>query len=253
LDISGDDAGALSFDKATYAHEAGDRAPCSSCKGPLGEQYWQWQAQQLCAKCRVQISELLERSQSSAAFRRAVLLGGAAAIGCGIAYAIFVAVANFQMALVTLGIAFVIAKVMRHCSAGVGGRKYQILAVVLTYVASAMGYAPGVLSGMHDDTTKSASAPQPTAAAATPAAPKAPARADRAEKHGGAGIIVVGLAVIFCITLAAPILAATQAPMGLLIVAFGLWEAWKLSRGIPLTIDGPYRAGAGAAMESAAT
>jgi len=24
-------------------------------------------------------------------------------------------------------------------------------------------------------------------------------------------------------------------------VVFGLWEAWKLSRGIPLTIDGPYR------------
>ena len=33
----------------------------------------------------------------------------------------------------------------------------------------------------------------------------------------------------------------TEAPIGVLIVGFGLWEAWKLSRGIPIRIEGPYR------------
>jgi hypothetical protein len=49
------------------------------------------------------------------------------------------------------------------------------------------------------------------------------------------------VAILLAITLAAPVLAATSAPIGLLIVGFGLWEAWKLSRGLPLTLDGPYR------------
>jgi hypothetical protein len=50
------------------------------------------------------------------------------------------------------------------------------------------------------------------------------------------------VAIFLAITLAAPLLAATNAPMDLVIVGFGLWEAWKLSRGLPLTLDGPYRA-----------
>ena len=29
--------------------------------------------------------------------------------------------------------------------------------------------------------------------------------------------------------------------MGLLIVGFGLWEAWKLTRGLPLSLEGPFR------------
>jgi hypothetical protein len=259
LDTPGDHAGDLSFDKATYTHDASAGPPCSNCKGPLGEQYWQWQTRSVCAKCRGQLSELLERSQSKSAFWRAVWLGSATALGCGVAYAIFVAVANFQFALVTIGIAFLIAKVMRRCSAGVGGRKYQILAVVLTYVASAMGYAPGVMSGLRGDSDEAESASQPTAAGAKPDRPKSAARAREAREahaptneHVGAGQLLLGLALIFGITLAAPILAATEAPMGLLIVGFGLWEAWKLSRGLPLTLDGPYRAGA-AGPESPAT
>jgi hypothetical protein len=146
LETSDGTAG-LNFDRAAYTTEGGGgAAPCANCKGALGEQYWHWQSQAVCDACRGRLAQVLELSQSNKSFGRAILFGGATALGCGIAYAIFVAVSKYQLALITIGIAFVVAKVMRKCSAGVGGRRFQILAVVLTYLASAMGYAPSVYS-----------------------------------------------------------------------------------------------------------
>lgn len=234
----------LSFDKATYATktDAGGGAPCAHCNGPLGEQYWQWQSRPVCASCRTKLSDMLVASQSKKSFGRAVLFGGLTALGCGTAYAIFVARMDYQLALVTIGIAFLIAKVMRRCSAGVGGRKYQVLAVGLTYLASAMGYVPSVyagLAGSSDEKTPAAKTSTPSTAASAPATSETASQS--AEDHVGIGGLLAAIALLFAITLAAPVLTATQAPMGLLIVGFGLWEAWKLSRGLPLSLDGPYR------------
>jgi hypothetical protein len=251
---SSDASAELSFDKATYATktDAGGGAPCAHCNGPLGEQYWQWQSRPVCATCRTQLSDMLVASQSKKSFGRAMLLGGLTALGCGIAYAIFVAVTDYQLALVTIGIAFLIAKVMRRCSAGVGGRKYQLLAVGLTYLASAMGYVPGVYAGLAgggDEKTSAAPTSAPSTVASAPETSETKTRP--AEDHVGIGGLIAAIALLFAITLAAPVLAATQAPMGLLIIAFGLWEAWKLSRGLPLSLDGPYRVAPEPAPEAA--
>lgn len=228
----------LSFDKATYMAEAGAGPPCANCNGALGDQYWQWQSRAICESCRGRVASVLEASQSKKAFGRAALLGGATALGCGIAYAIFVAVTDYQLALVTIAIAFLIAKVMRRCSAGIGGRKFQILAVALTYLASAMGYAPAVWSGLREASATHQEAKGPKSAAVSAAVQE---KNESSAEQAGLGGAIVGVALIFAFTLAAPILAATDAPIGLLIVGFGLWEAWKLSRGVPLSLDGPYR------------
>jgi hypothetical protein len=232
---------ALSFDRAEYTGSAESGPPCANCARPLGEQYWQWQAKPICESCRGGLSALLAESQSQKAFARAALLGGATALGSGVAYAVFVALTHYQLALVTIGIAFLIAKVMRRCSGGIGGRKYQILAVVLTYLASAMGYAPGVYAGFRSAASEQEAGPHATVA---PAANGAPATDHGSSGDGrpGAGAFVAAFAMFLAFTLAAPILAATEAPIGLLIVGFGLWEAWKLLRGLPISLDGPYRA-----------
>jgi hypothetical protein len=216
----------LSFEKATYAKAEGG-PPCANCKGPLGERYWEWLSRAVCEDCRGKLSALFEASQSRKAFMRAVLLGGATALGCGIAYAVFVALTDYQLVLLTIGIAFVIAKVVRRCSAGLGGRRYQILAVLLTYFASAMGYAPAVMTSLKEHSAAKQAAEAPSSGE---------------TKHpGGLVNAIIGIALLLAITLAAPVLAATEAPLGLLIVGFGLWEAWKLSKGVPISLNGPYR------------
>jgi hypothetical protein len=55
------------------------------------------------------------------------------------------------------------------------------------------------------------------------------------------GKVALAITFLLGITLAAPFLELTDAPLGVLIILFGLWEAWRRSRGVPIVIDGPFR------------
>jgi hypothetical protein len=199
----------LRFDRATYAKGAGTGAPtvtpCASCKGPLGDSYWRWQQVIVCGRCRDGIAARLADSQSNERLAKAILTGGATALACGIAYATLELALHVRMAIATIGIGYVVARVVRNASSGIGGTRYQVVAAALTYVAATMGYIPEIWSG--------------------------PSEAANPLK-------------ILARMLAAPLLNATESPIGLLIVGFGMWEAWKLTQGVPPLLEGPFRAGA---------
>jgi len=55
-----------------------------------------------------------------------------------------------------------------------------------------------------------------------------------------AGQALLGLLAIFAIAAAAPFMAGASNIIGLAIIAFGLWEAWKINRRVALNITGPY-------------
>jgi hypothetical protein len=248
----------LQFDKATYASgDAGGVVPCGQCKQPLGEQYWRLQTFLLCDRCKTGIQASLDKSQSASSFGKALLQGGLVALGCGIGYAIFVGVTSIQFALITIGIGYLVAKTVRKASGGLSGRKFQVLAVVLTYLASTMGYAPGIFNAIKDSGDKHQVAGAASGVAAAPSAPSAPvtatgepgtssASADPgANRPVGVGQLLLAIAMLIGIMLAAPFLEITEAPIGVLIVLFGLWEAWKLSKGVNVVIEGPFRVAPG--------
>jgi hypothetical protein len=234
----GEAGGDLNFERATYTQpEAGP--PCASCNGPLADEYWEFSSRPICGNCKGQIAAVLDASRSRATFVRAILFGGATAFACGIAYAIY-AHHYGPWGLITVGIAFVIAKVLRKTSGGAGGRRYQVLAVTLTYLASAMGYAPAVLAGFKSSTEAAPAKTSGTAAPTTAAPATAPVEPGDSEGPGTLRLLATA-GIILAYMLAAPFLAATEAPIGLLIIGFGLWEAWKLTGGVPLVLGGPYR------------
>ncbi len=204
----------LSFDRATYETKgevAGASGPtCPSCNGPLGDSYWKWQQVVVCVNCRPGLEVALAKSQTAAAFGKAAALGAGTALGLGAAYAIFTHLLHSSLAIITIGIAYAIAKVIRKASGGVSGLRYQILASLLAYVAGTMSYLGYVFSP---------------------------------SQSYALSDIVVGIGVM----LAAPILTITKSPFGALIVGIGVWQAWTLTRPIPLTIEGPFRIGQPAA------
>jgi hypothetical protein len=57
--------------------------------------------------------------------------------------------------------------------------------------------------------------------------------------EGGTPSLLV-YAVAFVISYAAPFLMGFQNIIGLLIIGFGLWEAWKFNRRVDAVITGPY-------------
>jgi hypothetical protein len=226
----------LTFDKATYEGPTASAMPCSSCKAPLDEQYWKLGPYVLCERCRESVAAQFAKAKTGAAFGKAVLLGGLTALGCGVAYAVFVGLVKIQLALLTIGIAYLIATVVRRASGGFSGRRFQVLAVVLTYFASTMGYVPGILAAFREEPAEH-SAVAPSGSNAAPEHPAVP------EKHAraSAGEVVVAVVFLVGIMLVAPFLELTSAPIGFLIIVFGLWEAWRRSRAVPLSIEGPFR------------
>jgi len=230
-----------SFDRATYTDGATGGARCSQCHGLIHARYWSLGNAIFCESCQAQLSVAVADARAKASFGKAALLGGGVALACGIAYAIFVQVSGIQLALITIGIAWAVAKVVRRASAGLSGRRFQILAVVLTYVASAMGYAGPVLSAMRDGAHAQDAVGEKKATSDHLSDDKsAPGDKEGTGSRPGAGQVLAALAIVFGIILAAPVLAATQAPIGLLIVAIGLFQAWKLSRPIAIALDGPH-------------
>jgi len=259
------DADELSFDTTAGAVSQS----CTDCGNALTQRYWEWQGKAVCADCHDSLSQRLAADRNSASFPRALLLGGGTAIGCGIAYAVFVAVTDFQLALITIGIAYLVGRVVRNASRGFGGLRYQLLAVVLTYVASTMGYAPALWSALSAtpqsaepddsdldsrvdarlDATSSdgvAVTPNGDRRALDPSvtqedgvsveASTAPAATEPPSLLG----FLLALVIFAGLMLASPFLLITDAPIGFLIVCFGLWEAWKQARSVDVAIAGPF-------------
>jgi hypothetical protein len=224
----------LQFDQAQYdAPKAG--VTCGMCGKPVGAQYWQWMGRVACASCREQVGQLEARAMSPQVFAKAAFLGSLTALGCGIGYALFVWGTKSQFALITIGIAYLVASVIRKATGNVSGLRYQVLAVVLTYFASTMGYAPGLLRGItekHESRTAGASA--------DPSSELSRDDREKTKPIPAAALAKAGI-YMFGVLLAAPLLEATEAPIGLLIIGIGLWEAWRRARPLPTVVAGPYR------------
>jgi hypothetical protein len=54
------------------------------------------------------------------------------------------------------------------------------------------------------------------------------------------GTAVLGVLALFLIAATAPFMAGTSNIIGLLIIAFGLFEAWKINKRVAITMSGPF-------------
>jgi hypothetical protein len=171
-----------------------------------------------------------------------------------------------QFALVTIGIGWAVGSAIQRVTRGFGGRRHQVLAVVLTYFATTMGYFPAVIKALGkgaDGTEQAAASTASTSASAAPAAPSATSTAEgtapppatpavpgpAAEGPGLAVSLVVLTVVSVSLMLAAPLLEVTagfSGVLGLLIIFFGLRTAWRVSRGVEVSITGPHAVAAAA-------
>jgi hypothetical protein len=117
---------------------------CRLCSSPLATEYYRIRGQAACASCAAAARAGTPAGQSTA-FTRALLFGIAAAIVGLAGYSAFTIATNLYVGYVALGVGYIVARAMKFGSGGVGGRPYQIGAVVLTYLAIALAEIPIVL------------------------------------------------------------------------------------------------------------
>ena len=235
------------FTTAEYSGPAGgDR--CAACHQLITTRYYRVNTKMACESCVQQLGQQLPKD-SHTAYVRGILFGVGAAIVGMVLYAGFTIVTGFYIGYVSLAVGWLVGKAIMLGSKGIGGRRYQIAAVVLTYAAVSLAAVPIAISyfiktknespGIHSkqqqpSTDSQSSQPNP--------------EPDSAPKPS----LGAALLQLLFLGLASPFL-ELQDPfhgiIGLVILMVGIRIAWKITVGTQnADIQGPYNISAAASV-----
>ena len=243
---------------------------CTSCSREIRDIYHEANGAVICSPCRAS----LQVGLGGSGFRRFGRSLGFGLVGAAIGSVLWFAVLalfDMELGLLAIVVGFLVGKGVHMGSYGRGGWKYQTLAVVLTYSAIVVTYIPFIVKGMAEgafdptqfaDSMAVAGTPAGDAVASTgmnplierglpealdtatsdvPLQESIEGSAPSAAFMVGAGLVV--LVALFAMAAAAPILAGLDNIIGLLIIAFALYQAWSMNKRVELTLTGPYRVG----------
>jgi len=202
---------------------------------------------------------------SHSAFVRGILFGVGGAILGLILYATFAVVTGIVIGYCALAVGWIIGKAVRKGSGGVGGRRYQVAAVLLTYAAVSLAAIPISMSMYVKQRPKRTptSAEQGVAERSEGASAPSTQSGGEVAKNSTQGATVAAkpkisfgsaIAGLALIGLASPFL-ELQDPVhgiiGLVILFVGIRIAWQLTAAAKVDILGPFAKGTTAATSSA--
>ncbi|MBV1861887.1 MAG: hypothetical protein KUG77_25930 [Nannocystaceae bacterium] len=216
---------------------------CASCGTELTQAYYAIGEAAMCGSCKEELVSVVESRTQPIRLVRALGYGvPAAMLGSAIYYAIL-AITDYEIGLVSILIGFMVGAAIRAASGPGGGRRYQLLAAGLTYVAIVTTYVPFVIEGLQevaDDEMEVAVAD--VAGTESPDATTLPPQ-EVEPSPPSAVEMVLAVVLILGIAFVAPFLAGFENIMGILIIGFGVYQAWKMNKRLDLEITGPHSVG----------
>jgi hypothetical protein len=198
----------LQFDKVEYAPPPS--LACAACQAALTDEYFQANGVNLCTVC----AHALDKGPPGGLLTRlakAGLLGFLAALAGGAIWYGVRAATGLEIGLVAILVGVLVGRAVRFGSGNAGGRSFQFLAVALTYFGVAVNYVPDMMKAMGE---RAAASDMP---------------------------MFVKLVVSTVLAFAVPFFGGVQNIIGILIIGFALWEAWKVNRRTEINIVGPLR------------
>jgi hypothetical protein len=198
--------------------------------------------------CEGCVQELQRRqpADSHAGYVRGILFGVGAAIVGMAGYAGFTILTGLYIGYVSLAVGWLVGRAIMLGSKGIGGRRYQIAAVILTYAAVSLAAVPIAISYQLKAKSHSESVQPQQQQSATEAENSQPEQAQPKPKLSfGAAILqllVIGLASPF-LELQDPV----HGIIGLVILMVGIRIAWQITTGSRrANIEGPYESSSAA-------
>lgn len=207
--IQSDDSDAsidsLDFDRA----DQGARV-CAQCTTPITDRYYTLGSHLLCESCHLAFRNAKAPGNPASRFTGATALGAvAAAIGCAL-WILVTELTGYQIGLVAIVVGYIVGTAVHVGSRRMGGLAYQLLAVFLTYTAIVMTYVPMIANEL----------------------------AAR-EGSGGGAVLTWYAAVPFAYTV--PFLMGFENIIGILIIGFALWQAFRMNARVKIEMQGPFR------------
>jgi hypothetical protein len=234
------------FATAEYASASGAEV-CKSCNQPLSGSYYRVNGSLACANCVAQLQSQLPADTHSR-FVKGLLFGFGGAILGLILYSGFGIITGIEIGYLSLAVGYIVGKAIRMGSGGLGGRRYQIAAVLLTYFAVSMSAIPiGISVVMKERQAKQVSGN--SSATSSPGSESVRGNSkdpetkaiDKDESSGPGVLHFIGTLLFY--GLASPFL-ELQNPingvLGVIILIVGIRIAWRLTASPPLEILGPF-------------
>lgn len=203
-----------------------------------------------CSACTERLKSSIPKD-SHAAFARAVTFGAGAAIAGLALYAVVGIVTGLMIGYVSLAVGWLVGKAMMKGSGGLGGRRYQIVAVLLTYAAVSMAAIPITIAEFSKEKKQHAESQAQVPQSSDSASPQSssPEGGQSAASNPGATrkrmSFASAIGYLALLGLGSPFIELGSSPLngliGLVILSVGIRIAWQLTRGHPpLVVDGPF-------------
>jgi hypothetical protein len=235
---------------ATAEYSSPGKEICKSCHQAISGSYYRINGSLACSNCTSQLKNQLP-VDSHSAFVRGILFGIGGAILGMILYSAFGIITGLVIGYLSLAVGWLVGKAIRMGSGGIGGRRYQIAAVLLTYFAVSMSAVPmGIYQSVKESKEKKshliASPPSPSLPgnSLAPDNPNPPSQTPQPETKPEVGIAAALLGLLF-LGLASPILALENplgGAIGIIILLVGIRIAWRLTASPQVDILGPFTA-----------
>lgn len=224
------------FNTAEYSAKSGGDL-CRTCGRSISGAYYRVNGVMTCSSCS-QKAEQTHPKDTHGTFVRGITFGvGGAVLGL-ILYAAFGIFTGLVIGYISLAVGYIVGKAVKFGSNGIGGRRYQIAAALLTYSAVSMAAIPIGISQY-----VKAHPPKSVSQQAAPMNETQTLQNSRPEegKSVNWGKALVGLAFL---GLASPFL-DFQDPIhgviGLIILTVGIRIAWQMTAGKSMEIIGPFQ------------
>jgi len=228
------------FGTAEYQPQEGDDS-CRTCGSRIIGQYFRINGAMTCPTCANATSASLPKD-THGAFTRGLLFGIGGAILGLILYSVVGIVTGLEIGYVSLAVGFIVGRAVLLGTSGVGGRRHQIAAALLTYAAVSMSAVPIGIYYLMNESGSGAAAVSSAEATPIEAEPAVSDEATDDEAPASLGGIVLSLAFM---GLASPFLGLTEplsGLIGLVILFVGIQIAWSTTAGSPVQITGPFSA-----------
>ena len=181
---------------------------CAFCGSLFAGQYFRVGGQAACGNC-ADDAKLGQIKDNQTAYMTSLLLGVAAAFAGLVFYSGFTILTHFYIGYVALAVGWLIGSAMMFGSKGIGGLRYQVTAVLLTYFAISLSAVPIALAHSSQQLENP----------------------------------VLSIPLLILLGVASPLLALASpihGLIGLVILFVGIRIAFRLTRAKPLTVNGPY-------------
>jgi hypothetical protein len=236
-----------SIDSLDFERTDRSAGVCAQCTTPITDRYYTIGSHVLCESCHLAFRNAKDPGNAaSRSFGAAALGTVAAAIGCAL-WMLVTQLTGYEIGLIAIAVGYIVGIAVHVGARRVGGLFYQLLAVFLTYTAIVMTYVPMIANQLmasedfqreantaHSESWTEEGSP---GRAAEPVEGESP---DVPVKNTDESVVLAWIAAV-PFAYAIPFLMGFENIIGILIIGFALWQAFRMNARVKIELQGPFR------------